>query len=88
MTQVNKQEVVAEDLVGAEETVKYDQNNSGALFKNEKRMKDSHPNSRGKAMVGGKWYWISGWTKKSANDQPFISLAYTEMTEEDVAKYC
>ena len=76
-----------EELLGATEVKAYDNNNSGALFKNEKRTKDTHPNSRGKVMVDGKHFWVSGWTRKSSNDQPFISLAFTEMTAEEIAKY-
>ena len=86
MTTTNKT-AVQEELLGATEVKAYDNNNSGALFKNDKRTKDTHPNSRGKVMVDGKHYWISGWSRKSSNDQPFISLAFTEMTVEEIEKY-
>lgn len=67
----------------------YDNNNSGALFGNKRRTKETHPTSQGKAQIGGVWYWISGWTKApTGGGDKFISLAFTELTEEEVAKYC
>jgi hypothetical protein len=38
--------------------------NSGSLFKNEKREKDTHPNMTGTALIDGKEYWVSAWTKE------------------------
>lgn len=84
MTEVSVEEVFGEEVA----VTKYDNNNSGALFKNNKRTKETHPTSRGKAMIGGVWYWISGWNKETASGEKFISLAYTEMDAEDVEKYC
>ena len=67
----------------------YNNDNSGALFANKKRTKETHPNSQGKAQVGGIWYWVSGWTKTpTTGGDKFISLAFTELTVEEVAKYC
>ncbi len=79
--------VVAEDLLGNEVVKSYDNNNSGTLFKNKMRTKDTHPNSRGRVEVDGKHYWVSGWTRQSAAGEPFISMAFTAMTPEEVAKY-
>lgn len=67
----------------------YNNDNTGALFPNKRRTKETHPNSQGKAMVGGVWYWLSGWTKLPVGGgDKFISMAFTELTEEEVAKYC
>lgn len=49
--------------------------NSGSLFKNERREKDSHPNATGTALIGGVEYWVSAWTKKGAKGA-FQSLAF------------
>lgn len=53
-----------------------DNTNSGALFKNDRKEKDTHPNLSGHINVEGKDYWLSGWTKKN-DDGSFkvISLA-------------
>lgn len=64
------------------------QDNSGALYPNTSRKKESHPNCRGRSLIGGVWYWVSGWNNiMPSGTSRYISLAYTEMTAEDVAKY-
>lgn len=55
----------------------YDNNNSGALFINEKRTKDTHPHLRGSATVDGVEYWMSCWTKTDRNGRKYQSLAFT-----------
>ena len=42
----------------------YDNTNSGALFKNHRREKDTHPNLAGSINIEGKEYWLNGWTKE------------------------
>ena len=37
--------------------------NSGSLFKNDRREKDTHPHATGTALIGGVEYWVSAWTK-------------------------
>ena len=55
---------------------KYEQrDNSGTLFKNDKREKDTHPHATGTAMIGGVEYWVSAWTKEGAKGK-FQSLAF------------
>ena len=49
--------------------------NSGSLFPNRKREKDSHPNLTGSVMVAGVEYWISAWTKLDKNGEKWLSLS-------------
>lgn len=49
---------------------------SGSLFKNDKREKDSHPNAKGTAKINGVEYWVSSWTKKDKNGNPWQSLSF------------
>jgi hypothetical protein len=49
---------------------------SGSLFKNDKREKDTHPNARGSAKIGGVEYWVDAWTKKDKNGNPWQSLSF------------
>jgi hypothetical protein len=37
-------------------------NMEGALFKNQRRETDNHPNAQGSATIDGVKYWISAWT--------------------------
>ena len=51
--------------------------NSGTLFKNDRRAADSQPNAKGEALIGGVAYWVSAWTKKDKNGNPWQSLSFT-----------
>jgi hypothetical protein len=55
--------------------------NSGSMFVNDKKETDNHPDRTGTAMIGGVEYWVSGWLKKSAKGQPFMSLAFKAKEE-------
>lgn len=50
--------------------------NSGSLFRNQKKEKDTHPNATGSAMIDGIEYWVSAWTKSDKNGNPWQSLAF------------
>ena len=49
--------------------------NTGSLFKNDKREKDTHPHAKGTALIDGVEYWISAWTKEGKNGK-FQSLSF------------
>ena len=55
--------------------------NSGVLFSNDKREKESHPNYKGNIRVDGKDYWISGWIKEGKNGK-FMGLAVSPKEEQ------
>jgi hypothetical protein len=55
--------------------------NTGSLFKNDRREKDTHPNAQGTALINGVEYWVSAWTKKDKNGNPWQSLAFKPKTE-------
>ena len=56
----------------------YDDTNRGALFKNDKKESDRHPDYRGSINVGGTEYWLSAWMKTSAKGTRYMSLSVTE----------
>lgn len=43
----------------------YDNTNRGALFTNDRKESDSHPDLSGNINIDGKEYWLSGWTKRT-----------------------
>ena len=50
--------------------------NSGSLFKNDKKEKDNHPDYKGSCMVGGVEMWMSSWLKTGANGTKFMSFSF------------
>lgn len=59
--------------------------NSGALFANNKREKDSHPHATGTAMIGGVEYWVSAWTNKSEKGVVYQGLKFQPKEEQKEA---
>ena len=53
----------------------YDNTNSGALFKNERKETEKHADYRGSLNVDGTDYWVSSWIKTSKAGQKFMSLS-------------
>jgi len=49
--------------------------NSGALFKNDRKEQDSHPDYNGKALISGVEYWISAWIKEGKTGK-FFSFSF------------
>jgi len=53
-----------------------DRNNSGVLFKNDRKEKDMHPDYRGNVTVDDVDYYINAWIRTSKKDGgKFMSLA-------------
>jgi hypothetical protein len=56
-------------------TTKYD--NSGTVYVNDRKEKDTHPDRTGTATINGVDYWVSGWIKQPDKSKPpFLSLAF------------
>lgn len=51
--------------------------NSGALFKNDKKESDSHPDYKGSAMINGSDYWVSGWINVSSAGTKYMKFSYS-----------
>ena len=55
--------------------------NSGSIFKNDRREKDTDPNAKGDALIDGVEYFISAWTNKDKNGNPYQKLSFTKKDE-------
>ena len=48
---------------------------SGALFKNDRKVTETHPDYTGTCLIDGKDYYISAWIKSGAKGK-FFSLSF------------
>ncbi len=55
----------------------YDNNMTGALFKNNKRTTEKQPEYTGNCEINGQEFWVSAWIRESKNGNKFFSMAYT-----------
>jgi len=56
--------------------MQYDNTNRGALFKNDDKQSDNHPDYKGSINVNGVDMWVSGWLKTSEKTgNKFMSLS-------------
>lgn len=53
--------------------------NSGVLFKNDKKEQENHPDYQGSIMVSGRKYRLSAWIKTGKSGAKFMSLAVKEL---------
>jgi uncharacterized protein (DUF736 family) len=56
-------------------TQQFDNTNRGAIFKNDRKEKDTHPDYRGKINVDGVDKEISLWVKTSKDGKQFFSAS-------------
>ena len=55
----------------------YDNNLSGALFKNDKKETDKHPDYKGSCEIEGTEYWLSAWLNTSGKGVKYLSLKFS-----------
>lgn len=60
----------------------YDNNLSGALFKNDKKETEKHPDYRGSCEIDGTQYWVSSWLNESKNGRKYLSLKFSAKDEQ------
>lgn len=60
--------------------------NSGSLFKNDRKEQDNHPDYTGTAKIKGQDYYISAWVKEGRNGgKKFFSFAFKPKLQSDRA---
>jgi hypothetical protein len=50
--------------------------NTGSLFANDKREKETHANARGSAVIDGKHYFVDAWTNTTNDGRKYQSLKF------------
>jgi uncharacterized protein (DUF736 family) len=53
-------------------------NNTGAIFKNDNKKAENHPDYKGKVLVNDKEMEIALWLKTSAKGLKFFSVSFSE----------
>jgi hypothetical protein len=52
--------------------------NSGSIFKNDRKTTDRHPDYKGTASINGVEYWVSGWLKTpKRGGNKYLSMAFS-----------
>ena len=52
----------------------YDNNRTGALFKNDKKESEKHPDYKGSCEIDGVEYWVSYWLNEVERGRPSFHL--------------
>lgn len=52
--------------------------NKGALFTNDKKSKETDPDYKGSANLGGRDYWLAAWQQAKKDGEQYLSIAFTE----------
>lgn len=56
--------------------------NSGVLFKNDKKTTEKHPDYNGNCLIGGVDYFMAAWIKKSESGRTYMSFSFTKKDKE------
>ena len=55
----------------------HDNSNRGAIWRNEKKEKDTHPDFTGSLDVDGVQYWVSAWKRKDGAGPKAPALSFS-----------
>ena len=59
---------------------------TGSLFGNDKREKETQPHAKGSAMIGGVEYWLSAWTNTTNDGKKYQSIKFERKDASKVAQ--
>lgn len=57
--------------------------NRGAIWKNTKKERDTHPDFTGELDVGGRKYWVSAWKRREDASPKAPALSFSIKPKED-----
>lgn len=50
--------------------------NTGSLFKNDRKETDSHPDYKGSALLNGVEHWVDAWINQARDGSKYMSLKF------------
>lgn len=50
--------------------------NSGSLFRNDKKTMDTHADYTGSGVINGEEFWINAWLKETRDGRKFFSFSF------------
>lgn len=66
--------------------MQFDNTNRGAIWRNDKKESDKHPDFKGKLNVEGVDYWVSAWKRKPDQIETAPSLSFSITPVENKAQ--
>jgi uncharacterized protein (DUF736 family) len=78
--------ILCDQTIGNHVMQKYDNKNTGALFKNENKQSEKHADYRGEVNAGGVDYWLDGWVRTSKKGTKFVGFKLKPKQEPAPAK--
>ena len=63
----------------------YDNTNRGAIWRNEKKEQDTHPDFTGSLNVGGTEFWVSAWKRKEGAGPKSPALSFSVKPKDEEA---
>lgn len=64
----------------------YNNDNRLAIWKNDKKESDTHPDFKGQGMVNGVEVWVSAWKRKDGANPNAPALSISVQAKDDVHK--
>jgi hypothetical protein len=58
--------------------------NTGSLFKNDRKETDTHPDYKGSAVLNGVDHWLDAWINTDRNGNKYMSLKFKVKDEQRV----
>jgi hypothetical protein len=50
--------------------------NTGAIFVNDRKTEDTHPDSTGTALIDGVEYYVSAWRREAKSGKRYLALSF------------
>lgn len=64
----------------------YDNTNRGAIFKNDQKKTDSHPDFTGSLNVDGIEFWVNAWKRKAGASEKSPALTFSVKMKDSAPK--